>query len=643
MSGKFSWQNDAVRIVGNNSLSRLISPTGSGKQSVFSAAAGIHSRNRRAIIAVPSVSLGEEYAQTVNIQMDTGDIIGYSIPKQLDFRGTVDSYHSAKGQDGTIRGLLAFLKDGAVGGIAVATHQTLVGAWRAIENSNEDKNEYFKNTWIGFDEAHHISGVFAENDELTDVEKEQINNNRTHLGDITKYICDNASTINSAMCAATATEFRGDKVPLFFQEVDTLLSKNTYRREFLEHWEYLGFREFTQQCMGYDDPIDALMPWLTPDACSLVYLPASNQGFRRNNPELVGRMIQSAKDKLGEDRVIDLITKDTQAKNFDKLFNDNISYKNGSPRSYEVIFAVNMFREGANYLPLNNVFDFSPSASVSRNVQSVGRLMRLDIAPDGTVRKDAVGYTAFYPNLDKCGNEEEVRQWVSDFNNTIGAGMLGTLSLFDDIKLPAKVAEYGANRLLKETFGEFSDLAQTLFIQNIEGKPTIDSAIERTIQELSQTIGDSAGWRGNIVAAFDALKKFGQHIVAMATTTEAAQGSPNSSTVPQSLKQHSLAISSIRENGFDITELRDALKYMYGADNNTETFHLLHDVIKTLHPMRQAMVDKNNAAAHFNLGTNTSSRSHKNKEAFHNRRNKHKKAGSITAVSGNIGEPKNSN
>jgi hypothetical protein len=637
MTGDFAWQDDAVNVIGYNPLTRLLSPTGSGKQLIFSVAAYVHCHifKRRAILTVPNLSLGEEYIQRVKIRRASGELIDYQIPPYLDFRGT----NSSVSREGTIRGLHDFLLLDTPE-VVLTTHQTLVGVWRMLQQEGlKTLREAFRNTWWGFDEAHHISGVLAEDEDITDEDRLAVENNRTYMGDIAEFVCTEQKSLNTAECAATATGFRGDKVPLFFSRIESVLAENSYTRSFIDHWKFLRFREFNQRGVGYDDPIDILLPFLNHESCCLVYLPPSNQGFRRNNPELVPRMIEAAREKLGAGRVIDLITPTTQQENFHRLFEDNIAYKRGAERSFDVIFAVNMFREGANYLPLTHVYDFAPSASISRIVQSVGRLMRQDIAPDGTVRKDTVGYTAFYPNLQKTDSEEKVRMWVCDFNNTVGAGMLGVHSIFDDTRIPSYSSEFGLNRRLEEVFGEFKDKALAAFQINTLSAADLDIAILCTVRELRQTIGDNPGWKGSLEDATEALKRYSAFIHAATSKPRPREGGDRVPDLPQTLEESGLLAEEIREAGFDITTIRRSFVTMFGADTDAEKFQLLDNTLKNLTTQTKKMKEKDKAAAQGWIGHRRQDQTSKNQLIARSRRNKHKKQGNVTCVTPNVGEP----
>lgn len=61
-TGDYAWQDDAVEILSHPN-SKLISPTGSGKQPIISAASYVHAyeQGQRATIVVPSLALGNSY------------------------------------------------------------------------------------------------------------------------------------------------------------------------------------------------------------------------------------------------------------------------------------------------------------------------------------------------------------------------------------------------------------------------------------------------------------------------------------------------------------------------------------------------------------------------------------------------------
>jgi hypothetical protein len=519
-----------------------------------------------------------------------------------------------------------------------------VGAWQTL--SLPERKQAFSNLWLGCDEAHHLSGVLSYDEELEQGDRKRIMDARTHLGDIAEYLCNEYRSLNSGFSPISATFFRGDKVPLFYDKVESALKENSYVRSFIEHWKFLRFKEFRQECIGFDDPIETLLPALSPDECSLVYLPPCNCSFRRNNPEYLPRMLKAAGEK---GRVLDLITTETQEENLQLLYEDNQRYKAGAARKFDFIFAVNMMREGSDYLPLAHVYDFFPSTSLGRTVQGIGRMTRRDISPEGVVRKDTIGYTSFYSNLHNHNTEEEVRTLVSDRINQGLAGMLGVYSLFDDTQLPSggdggEIPATQIHRRMEEVFGEHASKAREIFVLNLAStNVSVDDAAFATVRELRQKVEGRPSWGGSLEDAVPVLKAMASFVAKQQKPHKAVHENFKnvrpSADIPSSLEERGILAGEIREAGFDITTIRRAFVTMFGAEADIHKFQLLHTTLNSLVGTRNKMQFLDKAAATFAFSPHTKDKSKKAKKAFDRRRRKFKKKGVATALSPNVGEP----
>jgi superfamily II DNA or RNA helicase len=639
MTGEYEWEDDATECL-SHLLSVLSSPTGSGKQVIISAAAYTHTYHygRRSLIAVPSLNLGNEYLKT-KVYRKSGELVEYSIPPELDFRGTSDGYHSAR--KGTIKGLKSFLM-GTAPAIAITTHQTLNLLWSTggedgAELSLDEKRVIFKNLWIAFDEAHHISGVLSDDEDISQEERDTLERTRTYLGDISNFICSEHLSLNSGMAPVSATLFRGDKVPLFYEKVKSQLSEFQYTRSYIDHWNYLKFKSFTQECIGYDDPIETFMSVVMPGHCSLVYLCPENRGYRRNDPEFVNRLVNVLQQEGY--RVLNLIDKRFQEKNSKLLWQDNQNYKAGKPRSYDIILAVNMLREGTDYLPISHIYDLAPSNSLNRTVQAIGRMMRKDITPDGIIRKDEVSYTSFYSNLQKYNTEMEVRALVSDRVNRALSGMLGVFSLFGETHIPAFSDSMGSstahlNHQLEEVFGEFSTKAKEIVLRKILTSSSVDDAVYATVRELRQKVEGRPNWEGTLEEASTTLKDFLGFVV---RGNKQFRYNNETSTL-EPLEETGLLVEKIREAGFDITTIRKSVTTLFGADTDVSKLKLLKKTLDSITSTTSLMQEKDKIAAAYAFSPHDRDKTNRAKKVYNSRRNKFKKKFNGTALTPTVGD-----
>lgn len=629
----FAWQDDGVECLSQSS-SRLIAPTGSGKQPIISAAAYVHAykQGQRATIVVPSLGLGNSYLKET-IRRRSGELYEVCIPKYLDFRGTADGYH-----DSTTEAYVEYLLHNQKhGSIAVTTSSTLVGAWKTLLNlSDAERKRAFTNLWMAFDEAHHISGVLAYDEDVSDEYRKTLIDFRTYLGDICEYVCDLPTSANYGMSAVTATWGRGDRVQMFYDKVDKLLSKNEYVRPFIDHWKYLEFEAFHQRCVGYDDdPIETLLQMLSPEDCSIVYLcPAGNRYRSGDNPQAQDRQpfVKDAIERISARglRVLDLITKNTQEENMCKLQDDNKHYKGDklAARGYDVVLAVNLLREGTDYVAVNHVHDLAPSPLQGRIVQTIGRMMRKDD------RKDSPSYTSYFRNLHLHADDEETRKHVSDRVNYAYSGVLGILNMFDDstrILMPVEprtspiesqvLSVFNLNPAMDEIFGGRRVAAEESFQCKLSDGETPENAAIAVIKELR-----GMGWSGDTLAAKAALEKSAE-LVDIATPRYDDDISP-----PLIPPQMEFVASEIREvHGFDETKVVPTS--LFAASINGEKIAKLDGIVRT---MMSNAAKQDRLAYDYRFGADITPKA---KKAYQKKRRKHKATGRGSAIAPTIGEP----
>ena len=516
----------------------------------------------------------------------------------------------------------------------MVTNATFAGAWgRMLTQGSGHRPRFFQHLYLLRRSPSHFRGPCAEDEDILDDQRNALEHDRTCLGHIAEHICNLPAKSNSGMSAITATHYRGDGIPMFYKNVDERLSKNQYVRPFIEHWKYLGFEALNQQCVGYDDPIEALVKMLSPEDCSIVYLCASNKNYRESNPFFVDEL-RHVLEQNGY-RVLDLVTKSTQGENIRKLQADNERYKAGAKRGYDVILAVNLLREGTDYVAATHVHDLSPSPLIGRIVQSIGRLTRKD------ARKTSISYTAYFRNLHHHSNNDEVRDHVSDRVNIAYAGMLGIFSLFDDTPQHIFKPNNGHNtpeispempnepefpnafqlhRALLDTFGDFAKKAKESFVRELNDGKTVEMAAVTVIIELR-----AEGWSGPTQKAKEVLIGLAKFLY----ETLPGDDSISPVIVPPTMQ---VAASEIRKAGFDITKSIPAFRGFLAVADDGE-FVKLDGIVRT---MMGSASKQAREAADFRFGTN---KAEKAKKSFYKLRRKHKVCKRGSAIAPRVSEP----
>jgi len=263
-----------------------------------------------------------------------------------------------------------------IGGLnAVCSHAALAQAWKEIkaEYGNEGLNKIIRNLTLRVDEAHHISLVFMEGEDLTYDEWKAIKSEITALGDICTYIV-NSRVRSCKLHLTTATMYRGDSRIVLSLEVRAKFKP--YYLDWIKHFESLNIREFLLQYEFYEEnPIDLMVARILaePNEKHFVVVPRSGSKWRSE-----GNEHEAIFDKLNGSglRVLDLVTKTTQKKNKKLLLDEPKSFNPDTPSNFDVVVVCNLGREGTDWCPCSRLHNSSCEASITLAVQTVGRPFR---------------------------------------------------------------------------------------------------------------------------------------------------------------------------------------------------------------------------------------------------------------------------
>lgn len=257
---------------------------------------------------------------------------------------------------------------------AVASHQALGLVWNQL--SERDRKLAVRNLTLRGDEAHRIKGVFDNNENgLSPEEKALIEQESTILGDICRYML-NSNVKSSKIHLTTATPFRGDRGIILSESARKKFV--TYMLDFIEHWKTLGIKDFDMRYEEYlSDPIDQVVANIKkePNNQHLVIIPSSSHKWRPNGDHELQELLEAIYKAVPKEKVLDLVTPNTQDKNKEKLLAEPKSASKGKSK-FNVIVTCMLGREGTDWCPCDRIHNTACENSVTLAVQTIGRLFR---------------------------------------------------------------------------------------------------------------------------------------------------------------------------------------------------------------------------------------------------------------------------
>lgn len=257
---------------------------------------------------------------------------------------------------------------------AVASHQALSAVFNKM--TNKERRKAITNLTLRFDEFHHASGIFCDEDtaylpeELRAMELES-----TTMGSICRFIMNNQDC-DSKICGATATLYRGDRgVILSHAVVDQF---TFYYLDWVEHFKTLGIRDFTIQYEEYKrDPIRQVINKIkaNPEDKHMIVVPSTTHKWRKNGKDEVDELFSKLYKIYPKERVLDLVTQKTQKKNKALLLKEPKSEHDGESK-YDVVVTCMLGREGTDWCPCSMLHNTSTENSVTLAIQTIGRPFR---------------------------------------------------------------------------------------------------------------------------------------------------------------------------------------------------------------------------------------------------------------------------
>jgi len=360
----FAWQQD-VEDLAHEQFVSLTASTGAGK----SHAIKIHAKSwgGKTIIVVPKLAIGQEF-ESCSIKTKSGDVVWF------------DSINLCKASaDSSIQELVNFIENRGdnteYNKIIVVCAPTLVGAFEKC-----DKRKW-KGIRLIFDEAHHVSTGEDEGGTL----------NPNSLGAIMDKTIRGKT--NSIMLV-TATHFRGDRYTII---------PSKYEKKFVDF--DVSFQRVQDECRMYnknisfgytiykDDVSESIGKIFNPNQKTIIFANRANAaGTKQKKDDYVRNAIKEMGFKIIEEDktrgsfvvkkgnkkliIADLIHPD-RSTNAAKY----IHHVSKVTKTFEidVIFALERFKEGCDYPPLQHCIIDGIRDSYGDIIQMFGRVTRDDL------------------------------------------------------------------------------------------------------------------------------------------------------------------------------------------------------------------------------------------------------------------------
>lgn len=367
------WQVHAFEQLQAAPFMILNAPMGSGKSWLMCvlSAFKIKQDGLRSIIVVPQTIIGSGFIKA-NVLLPDGEKLQWEIKNNL----CVDDFSK-----GTVNFFIQWLESVPTNfseSSILCTHATLVQAYKKLKA--EDRLHLFKNILLWIDEAHHIKNVAIENLDGA------VSNNG--IGELVAYLLDNHNE-NIQLGLTTASFFRGDKASLLTDRMEEKFKRfnlpyDEYLRS-MKHLESFSF-DFVLTGHNYVKGIEQIIK--SRKGKDIIYIPhrtashSTGQKYQevRNIIEAYGEISHQTEDGItivqgqsGELKILDLVSEEyrQQKKNY---LNNPVLKKD--PAALDVIIALGMFKEGADWPYADRCIIVGTRSSLLDVFQMIGRPFR---------------------------------------------------------------------------------------------------------------------------------------------------------------------------------------------------------------------------------------------------------------------------
>ncbi|HHX2500599.1 TPA: helicase-related protein [Neisseria subflava] len=316
-----------------------------------------HQGIKKAIIAVPEMSIGGSFADTELAKH------GFFTDWRVKPENNLCTGSGDDKDQGKVDAFIRFMRGNDQ--VLVCTHATFRFAFDKLADVGA-----FNDTLVAIDEFHHVSA--EENNRLGAVLDEIMRNSSAHI------------------IAMTGSYFRGDAVPILSEEDEAKFEKVTYT-----YYEQLnGYRYLKSLGLGYHfyqgRYLDALGEVLDPSKKTIIHIPNVNSGEAAvDKYSAVDHIIGTLGDFVEKDRETGIITVKAHDGRLLKLA-DLVDDRKTSDRSLiqaylrniksrddmDIIVALGMAKEGFDWPYCEHVLTIGYRSSMTEVVQIIGRTTR---------------------------------------------------------------------------------------------------------------------------------------------------------------------------------------------------------------------------------------------------------------------------
>lgn len=531
-------------------------PTGSGKSTTIKFVFAMRlteDENHKLLIAVPQSLIAKSFGRTL-LKYPDGKEIEWDIGLNLcqDIKGkkskrTINFLNKRK-----------FTK-GIHNRTGIITHYGL--AVTLSDKTDEEIIEYFKNTTLIVDEAHHI---------LYPPEKNGQANEETAsaniLGRIISILLEKGNS-STGIWLPTATFYRGDSGPILSNE--QINKFKVHHLPFDQHWreniKYIDTFEFN--FVVYKDNIFQNIKELLQQKRkkTIIHCPYNGRLLNGKSKEYFkNRLIYTIRDVWPDAKICDLVKVNNREKQ------KNLLYDEITAESIDSILTVKIFDEGSDWKYAEQTFDLAPSSSLRVEVQRLGRLWR-DIPG-----KNHIAYYVFLPHRDKFKDDEEKRNHFSDSFNALAGSMI-IHELIKPVKYPdSKRKTIDGNKVnaldsIVPNLSKKQELLKDVQIELIKLRSIKEPTLDETKEKIREVISEK------YQIADEDFSVTNQILGMIKRSISSISNNPLRPT----WKNQGIDLTWMKDKGYDKVELKDMYDnlLMFGtAISGVETFQEFRDV-----------------------------------------------------------------
>ncbi|GAB4185879.1 MAG: hypothetical protein Tsb0015_03220 [Simkaniaceae bacterium] len=434
-----TWQIDAFNDLKGAPLMILNAPMGSGKSWLMCALAAFKMEkdlSLRTVIGVPQSIIASGFTRA-KLTLPNGAKINWKVTYNLCAESKSDRRTTNELIDWLANPLSDFEDR-----ILLCTHSTLLRAFRKLEK--EKRLDLLSNLLLWLDEAHHVMNTASEDfPEIVD---------SNGIGQLVEHLLSQPVQ-NVQLGLTTASFFRGDRRALLTPDMESKFARyNLPYDKYLESMKHLQSFSFDFLICGYDyiNGIEALVKQKRGKDIIWVPHPNSLQSTRKKTQEVQTiidkyHAIYGGKPKkdekgitiLGEAeqtfKIIDLVDDHPIRRSLGKSYIRN-PVLNKDQHALDAIIALNMFKEGANWIWADRAIIVGTRSSLVDIIQMIGRVFR-----DAEGKKHAEVIQLLPFSLDQK-DDKGFRENLNDYLKAIYASLI-LENILDPVKIKAPSAQ----------------------------------------------------------------------------------------------------------------------------------------------------------------------------------------------------------